>query len=108
MSVDPRARLRALRFRRTLPTPMRRRAPHSSRRRGQAVVEFALILPVFLFLVVMAIDFGRLFFTYIQVHNAAREGANYGQAAPNDLVGSPHTSRPKPTPKASAASRPWS
>ncbi len=51
------------------------------------MVEFAIILPVFLFMVVLAIDFGRIFFTYIQVNNAAREGANYGQAAPNDLVG---------------------
>jgi Flp pilus assembly protein TadG len=54
---------------------------------GQALVEFALILPVFLLLVVIAIDFGRLFFSYIEISNAAREGANYGQGSPTDTVG---------------------
>ena len=58
-----------------------------SRRRGQSVVEFALILPVFLVLLLMAVDFGRLFFTYIQVSNAAREAAAYGAAQPTDTVG---------------------
>ena len=32
----------------------------------------------------MAVDFGRLFFTYIQVSNAAREAADYGAAQPTD------------------------
>jgi Flp pilus assembly protein TadG len=49
-------------------------------RRGQAVVEFALIIPVFLLLLLAAVDFGRLFFTYIQANNAAREGAAFGAA----------------------------
>jgi Flp pilus assembly protein TadG len=61
----------------------RRRRPRS---RGQAVVEFAIILPVFLLLLVIAIDFGRLFFTYIQVHNAAREGAAVGSYSPTDTA----------------------
>jgi Flp pilus assembly protein TadG len=52
------------------------------RSRGQAVVEFALILPVFLLLLLLAIDFGRLFFTYIQLNNTAREGAAYAAANP--------------------------
>ena len=88
MSIDLRARVRAprstadIRRRRVSARPRR-----PQRRRGQAVVEFALILPVFLFLVVMALDFGRLFFSYVQVNNAAREGANYGQGAPSDVVG---------------------
>lgn len=48
------------------------------------MVEFALVLPVFLFLVVIAIDFGRLFFTNIQIANAAREGANIAASSPTD------------------------
>ncbi len=52
------------------------------RRTGQALVEFAIILPVFLFLMLMAIDFGRLFFSYIQISNAAREGAAYAAGDP--------------------------
>ena len=38
-------------------------------------------------LLLMAVDFGRLFFTYIQVSNAAREAAAYGAAQPTDTVG---------------------
>jgi Flp pilus assembly protein TadG len=53
---------------------------------GQALVEFALLLPVFLLLLVAAVDFGRLFFTYIQIHNAAREAANYGIHDPANMV----------------------
>jgi Flp pilus assembly protein TadG len=49
-------------------------------RAGQAVAEFALILPLMLLMMLIALDFGRLFFTYIQVNNAAREAANYAAA----------------------------
>ena len=42
---------------------------------GQAFVEFALVLPVMILILLVAVDFGRLFFTYIQVNNAAREAA---------------------------------
>jgi Flp pilus assembly protein TadG len=57
------------------------------RSRGQTLVEFALILPVFMLLLLIAIDFGRMFFTYVQVNNAAREGAHYGAKSPTDSVG---------------------
>jgi PKD repeat protein len=56
------------------------------RSRGQALVEFALILPVFLLLLVIAVDFGRLFFSYIQIHNAAREAAAFGARQPTNTV----------------------
>lgn len=46
------------------------------------MVEFALILPVFLLLLLIAVDFGRLFYTYIQLNNIAREGAAYAAANP--------------------------
>jgi Flp pilus assembly protein TadG len=61
---------------------------HTTRRRlGQSLVEFALVLPVLLFMVVIAIDFGRLFFSFVQIHNAAREAANYAASAPTDTAG---------------------
>ena len=44
---------------------------------GQSLVEFALILPLLLMLVLGALDFGRLFYTKIILTNAAREGAYY-------------------------------
>ena len=62
-------------------------AGRRKRSRGQALVEFALILPVFMLVMLIAIDFGRLFFTYIQVNNAAREGAAYGAGNPTSTTG---------------------
>ena len=43
-------------------------------RRGQTLVEFALILPIFLLLLVGIFDFGRAIYAYSTVNNAAREG----------------------------------
>ncbi|WP_294179703.1 TadE family protein [uncultured Schumannella sp.] len=43
--------------------------------RGAAAVEFALILPVLLVLVLGMFEFSRAFHTQIAVTNAAREGA---------------------------------
>jgi PKD repeat protein len=48
------------------------------RTRGQAMVEFALLVPLFALFIVFAIDFGRAFFSYVQITNAAREAANLG------------------------------
>jgi len=44
-------------------------------RRGQAVVEFALVVPVFLLILFGVIEFGRAFFVLHLMNNAAREGA---------------------------------
>lgn len=43
-------------------------------RRGQSLVEFALILPVFILILVGIFDGGRLVFANHTVNNAAREG----------------------------------
>ena len=49
---------------------------HSRRRdRGQALVEFALVIPVFLLVMVALFDLGRAVFAYNTLTNAAREGA---------------------------------
>jgi uncharacterized protein (UPF0333 family) len=47
------------------------------RESGQVLVEFALILPVFILLVVGVIDFGFAFNTWNSAQNAAREGARF-------------------------------
>lgn len=60
----------------------RKNPPRQGDGLGQSMVEFALILPVFLLLLLIAVDFGRLFFTYIQLNNIAREGAAYAAANP--------------------------
>jgi Flp pilus assembly protein TadG len=45
---------------------------------GQSAVEFALILPILLLLLMGVFDFGRAFYYYSVVANAAREGARAG------------------------------
>jgi Flp pilus assembly protein TadG len=45
------------------------------RRQGQALVEFALILPIAVILLLAVFDVGRAVFTYNGLTNAAREGA---------------------------------
>jgi Flp pilus assembly protein TadG len=49
--------------------------PSRAGRRGQALVELALILPVMLFLILGAVDLGRVFYSKIAVTDAAKEGA---------------------------------
>ncbi|MBF6605460.1 MAG: pilus assembly protein [Chloroflexi bacterium] len=53
---------------------------------GQSVVEFAVLLPLFMLLLLVTVDFGRLFFSYIQITNAAREGAAYAAVDPTNLA----------------------
>jgi Flp pilus assembly protein TadG len=57
----------------------------SGRRRssGQSMVEFALILPLFLLLVFGVLDFGRAVYADSTITNAAREGARFGMIAPS-------------------------
>lgn len=45
--------------------------------RGQALVEFALILPVLLLLLLGIMEAGRLFAGYVELQNAAREGVRW-------------------------------
>lgn len=44
-------------------------------KRGQALVELALALPLIIMLVMGTIEFGRLFHSYLLITNASREGA---------------------------------
>jgi Flp pilus assembly protein TadG len=48
------------------------------RERGQAMVEFSLVLTLMLVLIFGLIDFGRAYICYVEVTNAAREGARLG------------------------------
>ena len=48
--------------------------------KGQDLVEYALVLPLFLLLFIGTIEFGLLFFQYTVITNAAREGARAGIA----------------------------
>ena len=58
-----------------------------NRQRGQNLVEFALILPILLVLVLGIINFGYFFIVHTSLVNAAREGVRYGMVHPEDAAG---------------------
>ena len=45
---------------------------------GQNLVEFALLLPVLLYILMGIMQFGLIFAAYITINNATREGARWG------------------------------
>lgn len=49
-------------------------------RRAQAIVEFALVLPILMVMLVGIFEVGRLLFIYTAVTNASREAARFGSA----------------------------
>ena len=57
--------------------PAATRIPRSNDRAGQGLLEFALVVPILLLLVIGALDFGFAFYTKVQLVNSAREGAYY-------------------------------
>ncbi|MEO8229703.1 MAG: TadE/TadG family type IV pilus assembly protein [Chloroflexota bacterium] len=73
------------RIERATPTRPRPGARHG--RRGQSLVEFAVILPVFLLILAAIIDFGLGLYSQMTVINAAREGARLGVVEPGNVAG---------------------
>ena len=68
---------------------MRLGPPLHKRKRGQALLEFAITLLILLLLVVGALELGRVIFSGIVITNAAREGAyylSYDPKVPADYV----------------------
>ena len=61
-----------------LPRPRRGR----QRTLGQSLVEFSLVLPVMLLLVLFGVDFGRVFLGWVQLNNVVREAANFAAENP--------------------------
>ena len=63
-------------------------------RRGQALVEFALVLPIFILLLVGIFDFGRAIYAYNTISNAAREAVRVGVVDQNcDVIGTEAANR---------------
>ncbi|MEZ4734432.1 MAG: TadE/TadG family type IV pilus assembly protein [Caldilineaceae bacterium] len=54
---------------------------------GSSLVEFSLILPLFLMLLLGMADLGQGFNTYISMLNATREGAIWLAKRPSDITG---------------------
>jgi Flp pilus assembly protein TadG len=63
------------------PTERRRRS------RGQAMVEFTLILPCLMLLILGIYQFGQTYSDYIQVTNAARDGGRKALVSRSDANG---------------------
>jgi PKD repeat protein len=58
----------------------------ATRSQGQAIVELALILPIFLILLASALDLGRVFYSQISVNDAAREAALEASRNPTSFL----------------------
>lgn len=56
----------------------------SASARGVAFIEFAAMLPLLLVLALGAVDLGRGLISYVELEQAAQEGALYGSFAPSD------------------------
>ena len=75
----PRLRVRA-------PEPANAAARTARRRRdGQSLVEFAVVLPIFLLILAGILDFGLGLYSQMTVINAAREGARLGVVEPGNV-----------------------
>ena len=53
---------------------------------GQTLVEFALVLPLLLMILFAICQYGFLFYTYISVNQAAREGARHAAVGAADAA----------------------
>lgn len=51
---------------------------------GQALVEFALVVPILLLILCGIIDFGWMFFNQLSLQNACREGGRYASLNSTD------------------------
>ena len=58
--------------------------------KGQGLVEFALVIPIFLLLLFGIFEFGRYLTAIITINTASREGARYGAGIGNSNAGVPY------------------
>lgn len=64
---------------------MRQRKSLIFKNKGQSMVETILVLPLLLFLIFGIIEFGRVYYTYVMLSNAVREGARYAAVRETDI-----------------------
>jgi Flp pilus assembly protein TadG len=59
---------------------------HLKNERGQSLVELAISITILIFLLAGAVEFGMAFFQFVQLRDAAQEGALYGSIHPNQVA----------------------
>ena len=64
----------------------KRRVGTRRRREGQSLVEFAVVLPVFLLILAGILDFGLGLYSQMTIINASREGARLGVVEPGNVA----------------------
>jgi Flp pilus assembly protein TadG len=70
-------------------TTIRRTRHSTEKRRGQGLVEFALVMPILMLVLFGIIDTGWIVFSFSQLYNGMRESVRYGS-----VVGFPATGQP--------------
>ena len=60
---------------------------HIKSERGQSLVELAISIFILVYLLAGAVEFGLAFFQFVQLRDAAQEGALYGSMNPTDNAG---------------------
>ena len=78
---------------------MNKRFFSHSTERGQSLVEFAISLTVMMMLLAGAVEFGIALFQFVQLRDAAQEGALYGSIHPGDdanIMARVRTASPSP------------
>jgi Flp pilus assembly protein TadG len=70
-----------------LPEPTRGMAMGLAADQASSLIEFAVMLPFLVLLLVGAVDFGRAWYVNLEVSSAAEAGALYGVQNPNDIAG---------------------
>jgi Flp pilus assembly protein TadG len=71
--------MRTLPIAKTCGPQSRRLVQHES---GQSLVEFAIMVPVLIILLMGVVDLGRAYFTFLALRDAASEGAYFGSVYP--------------------------
>jgi PKD repeat protein len=69
-------------------TPRLRRDRTRDHSRGQSIVEFALLFPVVMLILMVGLDFGRIYLGWINLNNTARIAANFAATNVIALAGS--------------------
>jgi len=58
---------------------------HIKSERGQSLVELAISITILIFLLAGAVEFGMAFFQFVQLRDAAQEGALFGSMNPSQV-----------------------